>query len=214
MKNTILICFLLLIGCAEQTKRSTVTISSSNLGLVKNQFLTNPLYITSEIEEKNIPENALKIHQGHFLSIKNTKAQNELILESLEKKLFHLVNLSLEDIAVAEQQEIKFQNYTKLIFLNSSVTDVSRDDLYGQSNVLPFYVFEGVVFIGLSDKQFAKNTNTDRFIINDYIFSVLKAKKLTLNGNYNSYIIIHHFGSEINDIMDRLPPTFSNSLAN
>jgi hypothetical protein len=87
------------------------------------------------------------------------------------------------------------------------------DDLYKKTNVLPYYAMEEVVFIGLSDNQYIKPLNTNRFLINDNVYSVLKIKKQTREKKYKSYILIHHLGNEITDIMNRLPPTFIDSLA-
>jgi hypothetical protein len=203
-----------LTSCSHESNRSTVTISSATKGLIKNVAISAPLYITNSLDEKDIPSDALKIHQGHFLSVKNTKDQNVSILKKLEEDKFHLVNLSLEDIAILESQEIKLTDFKKLIFLNSTISDVTRDDLYANTNVLPYYIFEDAVFIGLSDHVVDKKLNTSRFLFNDYVFSILKIKKVTKDKTFKSYIIIHNLGSEINEIMDRLPPTFINSLAN
>jgi hypothetical protein len=209
----IILLFLLLSSCSHQTKTGTISISTSSIGLVKNQYLSNPIYINSNLDDQKVPQDALRIHPGHFLSIKNTKIENEKILSMLEQLNFHLVNLSLEDIAVAETQEIKFEKYKKLIFINSTVLDTSMDDLYKKTNVLPYYAMEEVVFIGLSDNQYIKPLNTNRFLINDNVYSVLKIKKQTREKKYKSYILIHHLGNEITDIMNRLPPTFIDSLA-
>lgn len=214
MKIIVWIFVFILVSCSHEQGKNTVSITSGTKGVVKYPNMENSIYLTSDAADKDAPEKSIKIHQGHFLSSKNTKAQNENVLSLLEANNFHIINLTLEDIAIAEKQEIKFENYKKLIFLNSSISDLSKDDLYSRENVLPYYVFTNVVFIGLSDKVADKSIDTNRFLINDYVFSVLKVRKATREQNFKSYILIHNLGKGINDIMDRLPPTFINSLAN
>jgi hypothetical protein len=201
-------------SCSHEFKRSTVTITPTNLGIVKNPAISIPLYFTLDANDANAPTDSLKIHLGHFLKAHLTKDQNLEILKNLEEKNFHLINLSLEDIAIAETQNINFSNYKKLIFLNSSVSDLNKDDLYTDTNVVPYYAFEDAVLIGLSDYVVDKKVQSSRFIFNDYVYSILRIKKLTKAKNYKSYIIIHHIGDKINEVMERLPPTFINSLAN
>ncbi len=201
-------------SCSHEYKRNTVTITPTNLGIVKNPAISMPLYFTLDANDSNAPTDSLKIHLGHFLKAHLSKDKNLEILKNLEDKKFHLVNLSLEDIAIAESQNIKFSNFQKLIFLNSSVSDLNKDDLYTDTNVVPYYAFEDAVLIGLSDIEVDKKVQSSRFIFNDYVYSILRIKKLTKAKNYKSYIIIHHIGDKINEVMDRLPPTFINSLAN
>ncbi len=204
----------ILFSCSHEHKRTTVTITPTNLGIVKNPAVSIPLYFTLDANDKEAPAESLKIHLGHFLKPNLSKDQNSAILKKLEESNFHLVNLSLEDIAIAENQGLKFSDYKKLIFLNSSVTDLTKDDLYSDSNVLPYYTYEDAVLLGLSDYEVDKKISSSRFIFNDYVYSILRIKKLTKAKNFKSYIIIHHIGNRINDVMDRLPPTFINSLAN
>ncbi len=204
----------LIASCSHEYKRSTVTITPTNLGIVKNPAISMPLYFTLDANDSNAPADSLKIHLGHFLKAHLNKDQNLEILKNLEDKNFHLINLSLEDIAIAESQSIKFSNFKKLVFLNSSVTDLNKDDLYIDTNIVPYYAFEDAVLIGLSDFEIDKKVQSSRFIFNDYVYSILRIKKLTKTKNYKSYIIIHHIGDKINEVMDRLPPTFINSLAN
>lgn len=214
MKFIIAIILLTFVACSHQAKKKSISISSPEKGFYKNANISIPVYITNKIENENKGEKILKVHQGHFLSLKNQKEQNVALLKALEEANFHLVNLSLEDIAIAEFQNIKFEDFKKLIFLNSTVIDTARDDLYGKSNVVPYFIFEDVVFIGLSDNEMSSTINKDRFLISDYVLSILKMKKVMKEKNFKSYILIHHLGSEINDIINRLPPTFSDSLAN
>lgn len=203
-----------IVSCSHEYKRSTVTITPTNLGIVKNPAISIPLYFTLDANDTNAPADSLKIHLGHFLKAHLTKDQNTSILKNLEDKNFHLINLSLEDIAIAEAQGIKFSAFKKLIFLNSSVTDLNKDDLYTDVNIVPYYNYEDAILIGLSDFEIDKKVLSSRFIFNDYVYSILRIKKLTKAKNYKSYIIIHHIGDKINEVMDRLPPTFINSLAN
>ena len=208
-----LLLFFTFTSCSHHEPNGKISVSSNSKGLVKNINLEHPMFITNNINEENAPTEAIKIHQGHFLSINNSPAVNESILTTLENKNFHLVNLTLEDIAVAENQKINFENYKKLIFLNSTVTDTTRDDFYTKANVMPFYVLGDVVFMGLSDNTLDKKINNSRFLLNDYVFSILKIKRLTKNSHFKSYILIHNLQSNIDSIMARLSPDFVNSLA-
>ncbi len=214
MKQLLLILFIFLVSCSHESKRKTVTVSTTSLGILTNEAISIPMLITNDIKNTNTEEKILKIHQGHFLDASNKKEDNIKILTELENANFHLVNLSLSDIAIAEHQEIDFTQFKKLIFLNSTITDINRGDLYSNVNILPYYIFEDAVFIGLSDHKAAPAIPTNRFLFNDHVFSILKIKKVTSDRQFKSYIIIHHIGDEINTIMDRLPPSFINSLAN
>ncbi len=130
---------------------------------------------------------------------------------------FNLVNLSLEDFVIANTQGINFENFETLSFINSSVIDLSLDNLATAKNISPFIFHDGVTFIGLSDAKIDKKLTHDKFILSDYVLSVLKAKREALKiapaDTLNSFVIIHTLGSEINDVMVRLPPSFINSLA-
>lgn len=214
MKLIFLLILIFLFSCSHESKRTTVTIATTNKGLVKNSAVSIPMYLSSNPEDKGPEDKMLRIHPGHFLSIENKKDENINIIKSLENANYSLVNLSLEDIAVAETQEINFTDFPKLIFLNSTITDINRDDLYSNKNVVPYFIFEDAVFIGLSDHNINKKLSTSRFLFNDYVYSILKVKKITKDKAFKSYIIVHHLGSEINEIMNRLPPSFINSLAN
>jgi hypothetical protein len=214
MKYLFFIFLIFIASCSHESKRKTVTISTTSLGTFTNEAISLPMLITNEIKTSLTEEKILKIHQGHFLGAKLSKEENIQILKDLENANFHLVNLSLSDIAIAEHQEIDLTQFKKLIFLNSTVTDINRGDLYSNINILPYYIFEDAVFIGLSDHVIDSSIPTNRFLFNDHVFSILKVKKVTSDRQFKSYIIIHHINDEINTIMDRLPPSFINSLAN
>lgn len=215
MKNIIAL-FILLItfSCSHQQNRPTFNIASANKGLIKNSSLGFPLFISQNLIEKDVPKEALLVHQGHFLKKENTKAMNESILHQLEENNFHLINLTLDDLAISIEQSINLNEFRRLIFLNSTISDVSKDQLYGEGNVVPYYIYNDIIFIGLSDKTISKDLNVDNFLVNDYVFSILKIKKITKEKNTKSYILIHNLSStDMIEIMDRLPPTFINSLA-
>ena len=80
-----------------------------------------------------------------------------------------------------------------------------------------FAIHDGVAFIGLSDQLIDQNLPREKYIIDDYVLSVLKVKKIALKKAeptpLRSFVIIHTLGSEINEVMERLPPNFINSKA-
>ena len=99
------------------------------------------------------------------------------------------------------------------------MVDLNLDALATAKNIVPFDVHDGMAFIGLSDSTLDKKLiqKKEKFIINDYVLSILKIKKAAQKANasqpISSYIIIHTLGGEINEVMERLPPSFINSLA-
>lgn len=212
--SLIVLIILIFAGCSHQSSRTTFTIAPAAKGLIKNSNLGFPILITQNLIEKEIPKDALLIHQGHFLKKSNSKDLNESIIHQFEENNFHLINLSLEDLAIVQEQGIHLNQFRKLIFLNSTISEVSKDQLYSEDNVVPYYIYNDIVFIGLSDKILTSNTSIDNLLVNDYVFSILKIKKSSKEKNAKSYILIHNLSStEINEIMDRLPPAFINSLA-
>lgn len=215
MKKIIVLSFLIILAsCSHQPNRATFNIASANKGLIKNSSLEFPLFISQNLIEKDLPKEALLVHRGHFLIKTNTKEANEAILHQLEDNNFHLINLSLDDLAIAIEQSIQFNQFKKLIFLNSTISEVSKDQLYNEENVVPYYIYNDIVFIGLTDKNISKDVNTDNWLVNDYVFSILKIKKITKEKNIKSYMLIHNLSiNEMTEIMERLPPTFINSLA-
>jgi len=220
MNIIISFCLLFLISCSHTPKTNSFAITASSAGLMKNHLIPFAVYLTDTLEERSSLEKKYEkelfiIHTGHILKPQLTKSENEAALANLASKGFNLVNLSLEDFTIAEIQKINFEQYNQL-FLNSSVLDLSQDNLASAKNIVAKYVHQSVAFIGLSDGILDKNLPTEKFIINDYVLSILKIKKEALKDNNNpikSFVIIHSFGSDINDIMSRLPPSFINSLA-
>ena len=225
--NAILISIILvtLISCSHQPARTGISIEASTIGLVKNHLAPFPIYLTDapvnrkELEKKYSTDVYI-IHTGHVLKPDLTKAENEKNLENLSTLGMNLVNLTLEDFVIAETQGIHFDNYN-LQFLNSSVIDLSLDSLATAKNINGYQPFGTIAFIGLSDKNLNKKLSQDnaksKYMVADYVLSILKVKKTALKnsntGPFSSFIIIQTIGAEINDVMARLPPTFTNSLA-
>lgn len=212
---------LTLFSCSHQKTESTVSIALANQGLMKNHIVPYPVYITDQLElradlEKKFSKDLYIIHTGHILKPNFTKEQNENILASLKNYGMNVVNLTLEDFAIAEYQGINFENYPQT-FLNSSVVDITKDNLVEGKNILTYNVNEAIAFIGLSDKKVDKKIPNDKFIVSDYVLSVLKVKKSALKTatptTIKSFVLIHNIGNEINEVMERLPPSFINSLA-
>jgi hypothetical protein len=166
--------------------------------------------------EKKLARSLFIIHTGHILKPNLAKEENEKSLTKLSSLGIDLVNLTLEDFVIAESQGIDFENYNQT-FLNSSVVDLNKDTLAAGKNIVSYNVHEGVAFIGLSDTKLDKKLPKEKFIISDYVLSILKVKKTALKTatptTINSFILIHTLGSEINEVMSRLPPSFINSLA-
>ncbi|NOT78143.1 MAG: hypothetical protein HOP07_03970 [Bacteriovoracaceae bacterium] len=224
--------FFTLISCSSnvskilETPKATLSIvTASDPGLFKNDSLKFPLYLTDKIESKeqvqaNYGSNVFIIHRGHLLKASATKEENVAVLKSLEGKGIDAVNLSMEDFIIADQQQISLENYSQF-FLNSSVVNLNEDNIVTKPNISSFVIYEGVAFIGLSDQVVDKNLVTEKFLISDYVLAILRAKKTALTNNslkkvsqpkIQSFVIVHNEGSEINEIIERLPPNFLNSL--
>jgi hypothetical protein len=154
------------------------------------------------------------IHSGHFLRAKLSKADNEELLRTLEKKNYSLVNLTLDDLIIAHSQDIKLESFQKLIFLNSSITDLDKDGLFSGDNIVPYYILNGTCFIGLSDQNLTTQLPTEHFLINDYALSILKAKQDAQKENPTSFVIIHKLGKDFESISERLPADFRALLTN
>jgi hypothetical protein len=178
-------------------------------------YLTNSLVKREELEKKFSHEIFI-IHTGHILKPDLPKLENEKNLEILSSNGINLVNLTLEDFIIADFQGINFENYNQA-FLNSSVIDLSLDALISAKNISSYAIHGTMAFVGLSDKNLDDKSNI-KYIVDDYVLSILKVKKTALKSNLSapitSFIIIHTLGTEINDVMTRLPPLFINSLAN
>jgi len=208
-------------SCSHLPDEGNISIIASSSGLTKNQFAPYPIYLTDTLVnkkdlEKKYSSDIFIIHTGHILKPGVSKIENEITLEKLDSLGIDLVNLTLEDFVIAENQRINFENY-KQIFLNSSVVDLNLDDLASAKNILPFQVHGSIAFIGLSDSKLDERLPKEKFIISDYVLSILKVKKNALKSSapktINSFVIIHTIGKEINEVMLRLPPSFINSLA-
>lgn len=214
---------LIISSCAHKKVATGVSITSASNGLMKNSGAEFPVYLTDKIENREalaekFADDLFLIHTGHVLKPNLSKAENEKNLEALSENGFNLVNLTLEDFIIAENQKINFETYEQINFLNSSVIDVNLDGLATAKNILPSVLQGEVAFIGLSDATLDKKLNKDKFIINDYVLAILKVKKAALKeaapDSLKKFIIVHTLGSEINEVMVRLPPSFINSLAN
>lgn len=216
----------LLSACSSNQKKKTVSISTASSGLVKNHNLDFPLFLTNQIEVRDVVEDKTSsdvfiVHTGHLLKANASKSQNEAVLESLKGKGIDVVNLSIEDFIIADQQDISFEKYPQK-FLNSSVVNLNEDNIIAKKNITPYVIHEGVAMIGLSDKNIDKLLSMDKFIVSDYVLAVLRARKAALKDTsgaitpekpLHSYVIVHTMGGDINEVMERLPPNFINSLA-
>lgn len=216
---------MLIFSCSHQPSDTGISIVTATTGLMKNRQAPFPIYLTDSLLnrkdlEKKYSSDIFIIHTGHILKPTLSKTENEKNLENLSTLGINLVNLTLEDFVIAESQEINFENYNQA-FLNSTVIDLNLDALATAKNINSFDVHSGMAFIGLSDakldKKLAQEKSKERYIVNDYVLSILKVKKAVLKSEtptkVHSFIIIHTLGSEINEVMTRLPPSFINSLA-
>lgn len=218
--------FMMLLGfsCSTSEQSSNgIPISTVSEGVVKKPEMDFPLYLTNKIEDRaevvaKTSTEVFIVHTGHLLNPLFTKEQNEETLTSLKDKGIDLVNLTLEDFIVANNQGINLENYPQK-FLNSSVMDLQVDNFITLKNVSPFFAHGNVVFVGISDKVVDPSLTLDKFMVSDYVLSVLRARKMALGGKNpifspKAFVIVHNIGSEINEVMDRLPSNFINSLAN
>ena len=212
-----------LFSCSHQPSDNGISIVASSAGLMKNKQVPVPVFLTDTFInrkelEKKYSSDVYIIHTGHILKPTLTKVENEKNLEHLSNLGINLVNLTLEDFVIAESQGINFENYNQK-FLNSSVIDLTLDGLAAAKNISSYQILDTVAFIGLSDriidKKLALEKSKEKYIVNDYVLAILKIKKTALKSTtpLNSFIIIQTIGNEINDVMARLPPSFTNSLA-
>lgn len=216
-----LLLLMLAVSCSHNKPTSAISITTATTGLVKNHIIPFPVYLTETLEsraelEKKYSSDLFIIHIGHILKPDFSKEQNEKTLASLKDYGINLINLTLEDFAIAEAQGINFEDYEQT-FLNSSVIDLTQDNLALGKNIVSYNVHEGIAFIGLSDDRLNKKLPNEKFIISDYVLSILKVKKTALKTatptTINSFVLIHNLGAGINEVMERLPPSFINSLA-
>ncbi|MBC7429815.1 MAG: hypothetical protein H7336_14470 [Bacteriovorax sp.] len=226
LNSFLILAFLLLTACSSGQKKNTVSISTASTGVLKNHDLTFPLYLTDKIETKEAVvaktnSDVYIVHTGHLLKANASKAINEATLESLKGKGIDVVNLSIEDFIIADQQEISFEKYPQK-FLNSSVVNLNEDNIIAKNNISPYVIHDGVALIGLSDKNIDKLLSMDKFLVSDYVLAVLRARKAALKDTsgdvtpdnpLHSFVIVHTMGPDINEVMERLPPNFINSLA-
>jgi hypothetical protein len=187
---------------------------------MKNDLATFPIYFTDHPENRSdlvskYGSRLFLIHTGHILKAELSKEENEKNLQALAGLGFNLINLTLEDFIVADTQQINLENFNDLAFINSSIIDLNVDGLVTAKNIAPSIQYEGMAFIGLSDEKLAPTLAQEKFIISDYVLSILKVKKSVLKTNpthdLKSFIIIHTLDDKINDIMLRLPPSLTNA---
>lgn len=223
--SLLLIVLFFAISCSHTKRTTGYSIIASSKGLMKNSQAPFPVFLTDNLInrkdlEKKFSKDVFIVHTGHILKSNLSKAENEKNLELLSSLGINLVNLTLEDFVVADTQGINFENYNQN-FLNSSVIDLNQDALATARNINSYELQGPVAFIGLSDdsldKSLSLEKNKQKYIISDYVLSVLKVKKTAISSNppdsIHSFIIIHTIGNEINEVMTRLPPSFTNSLA-
>lgn len=206
-------------SCASKNKKRPIAISTASSGVISNYSLDFPLYLTNQLEAREsvvakTSDKVFIVHTGHILNPTASKAENEATLESLKDKKIDVVNLSLEDFVVADEQNILFEKYPQT-FLNSSVLNLNDNAIIMGTNMTSYIVHGDVILVGLSDKKEKKGTPALKFLVDDYVISILKARKLayTNEKKLHSMVIIHNLDSEINEIMERLPPNFFTSLA-
>lgn len=221
--SSLILLVLLFTSCSHQKPSNNVSFITASNGLMKNKIAPFPIYLTDKLEnrgdlEKKYSNDIFIVHTGHILKPDLSKEENEKQLKALSECGFNLVNLTLEDFIIADNQGIHFEDFDNISFINSSVIDLNLDSLASAKNISSSLVLDEVAFIGLSDTKLNKKLSKEKFIISDYVLSILKVKKAALKmpptQSIKSFIIIHNLGSEINDVMVRLPPTFINSLAN
>jgi hypothetical protein len=214
--------FIFVTSCSHSSLDNKLMITTATSGLMEDPRIPFPVYLTNSLESKSLLEKKYSsglflIHTGHFLKPDRSKSENEQTMVSLSALGFDLVNITLEDFEIAELQGIHFSSYD-LHFLNSSVVDLSTDELVREKNISPFIIQEGIAFVGLSDRMAAENIPREKYIVSDYVLSVLKGKKAALKMasplTLRSFVIVHTIGSDIDDVMGRLPPHFINSKAN
>lgn len=219
---------ILLSSCSSTSKNSPFSILTASSGPIKNSHIPFPLYLTDkieskfEVEKKTTTNNVFIVHTGHILKANATKSQNEEVLASLIGKGIDVVNLTIEDFIIADSQGISFEKYPQQ-FLNSSVVDLSEDNFIKKININPYIIHNGIALLGLSDKKIGDNLSMEKFLVSDYVLAILRARKSALadptfsnkqNTPLRSFVIIHTIGSDINEVLERLPSNFINSLAN
>lgn len=214
-------------SCSSTKKDNSVSITPATLGVVKNNTIPFTLYLTDKIEnradvERKTSTNVFIIHTGHILKAGISKKDNEALLTSLEGKGINAVNLTIEDFIIADNQDIALEKFPQH-FLNSSVVDLNEDNIVSKPNVTPYVIHQGVALIGLSDKKLDKGLNPEKFMVSDYVLAILRARKAAIKESsmkpnpefpLQTYVLVHTLSTdEIQNVLERLPPNFINSLA-
>lgn len=218
----LLISVVLSTSCSTQkNENSSLFKTLSSSGLIKKKSIPFPIYFTNKPEkridlEKKYSNNLFIMHTGHILKAELSKEENENNLAVLAMGGFNLINLTLEDFIIADNQGINFEKFDNLSFINSSVINLNLDNLVAAKNISSQFIFKGIAFIGLSDEKIGPKLNKDKFIIDDHVLAILKVKKNVLNENpmhdLKSFIIVHSLGNEISNVITRLPPFFTTLL--
>lgn len=218
---------LLVSGCSSTKENNSVSITPATLGVVKNNSIEFPLYLTNKIEnradvERKTSSNVYIVHTGHFLNPNLSKQENEAILESFSGSGINAINIALEDFIIADKLGISFDKYAYK-FLNSSVVDLNEDNIISKNNIAPYVIHRGVAIIGLSDQRLDKSLNGDKFLVSDYVLAILRAKKAAIKESTSqpdaefplkSFVLVHTIDHDIMQaVLERLPPNFINSLA-
>jgi hypothetical protein len=211
---------ILLSACSSKSQKNTVSISTASVGVAKNSQIHFPLVLVDRIENKSLHleklgEDVLVIHTGHFLKATASKDENVKILNQIIEAKIDYVNLAIEDFIIADQLGIDLEAYN-IKFLNSSVVNLNEDNIIEKTNIKPFYFHDDVTIMGLSDKNIDKLLSLDKYIVSDHVLALIRARKLASKQQTSpSNIVIIHtmLPAEINEVMDRLPPNFINSLA-
>jgi hypothetical protein len=120
----------------------------------------------------------------------------------------------LDDLLIARAKGIHFEQFPRLIFLNSSIIDLDKDSLFSGPNVVPYYILNGTCFIGLSDNIFDKKLSSEHFLIDDYVLSILKIKHEAQKEKPTAFVIIHQLGKDFDGVLQRLPEDFRSLLTN
>ena len=154
------------------------------------------------------------VHSGHFLFSNLSKVKNEEALRTMENKNYSLVNLTLDDLLIARSQGINFENFPKLIFLNSNILDLQKDSLFSGTNIMSYYILNGVCFVGMSDNYYNVKLYSDNFLMEDPVLALLKIKNATKKDNPSSFVILHKPDKQFDEMLKRLPEDFSALLTN
>ena len=218
---------LVIVGCSSTKENNSVSITPATLGVVKNNTIPFPLYLTDKIEnrsdvERKTSSNVFIVHTGHFLKANLSKQENEAILESFAGTRINAINITLEDFIIADKLGISLDKYAYK-FLNSSVVDLNEDNIISKNNISPYVIHQGTAIIGLSDQRIDKALNEDKFLVSDYVLAILRAKKAAMKESaaqpdaeypLKSFVLVHTVDHDIMQaVLERLPPNFINSLA-